>query len=231
VTDRRRRFRRLILALGVVVALATVAACTDGAGTPTPPPSASASAAAVVSPSPSAAPSASPSLAPPSATAIASPSAPASATPTPTPCPVTATRIAPPTDRLVDVTASTAGDQDQLVFTFGNMSVPGPGGPPTGRLTVAKKPYTEGPSGRPIDMQGERVLQVVFQGMSLVADTGDPVYTGPPELQPDLTALKHAVEFDESEGVIGWYVGFDGPGCVTISRDGNDVIVAFAHAS
>ncbi len=138
--------------------------------------------------------------------------------------------IAPPTDRLVDVSASTAGDQDQLIFHFGNMSVPGPGGPPTGRLSVAKKPYTEGASGRPIDMQGERVVQVVFQGMSLVADTGDLVYTGPPELQPDLTALKHAVEFDESEGVIGWYIGFDGPGCVTISRDGMDVIVAFAHA-
>ncbi len=228
MTNRRRRFRHLILALAAVVALAVVAGCTDGAASPTPAPSASASEPAVVSPS---AASAAPSLSStPTVAPTASPTTPPSATPVPTPCPVTATRIVPPTDRLVDVSASTAGDQDMLVFKFGNMSVPGPGGPPTGRLSVAKKPYTEGASGRPIDMQGERVVQVVFQGMSLVADTGDLVYTGPPELQPDLTALKHAVEFDESEGVIGWYIGFDGPGCVTISRDGKDIIVAFAHA-
>lgn len=227
MTHRRRRFRRLILTVAVVTSLATVAACTDGAGTPSPVPSPSASAPAVVSPS---VPTASPSPSPVPATPSAAPTAAPSPTPVPTPCPVKATRIAPPTDRLVDVSASTAGDQDQVVFHFGNMSVPGPGGPPTGRLSLAKKPYTEGASGRPIDMQGERVAQVVFQGLSLVADTGDPVYTGPRELQPDLTALKHAVEFDESEGVIGWYLGFDGPGCVTISRDGKDIIVTFAHA-
>jgi hypothetical protein len=142
---------------------------------------------------------------------------------------VKAARFVPPTDRLVNVSASTSGDQDLLVFEFGNMSVPGPGGPPKGEFSVAKKPYTEGASGRPIKMDGQRVVQIVYRGMSLVADTGDLVYQGPPELQPDLTALKHAVEYDESEGVIGWYAGFDGPGCVTVSREGNDVIVAFAH--
>ena len=130
----------------------------------------------------------------------------------------------------MNVVASTTADADLLTFKFGNMSVPGPGGPPVGEFTAAEPPYTFGPSGLPIEMVGEHVVQVVFRGMSIVADTGDPVYQGPPDLSPDYPALKHAVEFDESEGVVGWYVGYDGTGCVTLSRSGNDVTLTFAHA-
>ncbi len=36
--------------------------------------------------------------------------------------------------------------------------------------------------------------------------------------------------FDESEGVVGWYVGYDGTGCVTVSRDGPTVILTIDHA-
>ncbi len=78
-------------------------------------------------------------------------------------------------------------------------------------------------------MTGDHVLQVVYRQMSIVADTGDPVYQGPPELAPDLPSLKHAVEFDESEGVVGWYVGYDGPGCVTVERAGRNITLVFPH--
>ncbi len=50
--------------------------------------------------------------------------------------------------------------------------------------------------------------------------------TGPTEFRPDLPVLRHAVLFDAFEGQIGWYIGYDGPGCVTLGRDGNDVTVA-----
>ena len=32
-----------------------------------------------------------------------------------------------------------------------------------------------------------------------------------------------------SEGVVGWYIGYDGNGCVTLTNDGSDVIVAIDH--
>jgi hypothetical protein len=72
------------------------------------------------------------------------------------------------------------------------------------------------------------VLQLRFMNMSLVADTGDPTYDGEREFKPKLAVLRHAVEFDESEGQIGWYLGYDGPGCVTLGRNGNDVTLSFA---
>ena len=33
------------------------------------------------------------------------------------------------------------------------------------------------------------------------------------------------VLFDESEGQMGWYIGYDGPACVTLTREGDDVLV------
>lgn len=225
----RRRSRAPILLAASLVVVAIVAGCVGESTSQTPSPTVAASDQAVVSPSVApASPTAQPT---PTVAPSQSANVPPTATPEPTPCPVNAAKFAPPTDRLINVSASTSGDQDLLIFEFGNMSVPGPGGPPKGEFSVARKPYTEGASGKPIKMTGEHVAQVVVRGMSLVADTGDLVYQGPAKLEPDLTALKHAVEYDESEGVIGWYVGYDGPGCVTISREGMDVIVAFAHAS
>ena len=60
-------------------------------------------------------------------------------------------------------------------------------------------------------------------------DTGQPVYDGPTEYRPDLPALRELALFDESEGVVGWYVGYDGGGCVTLTRVGDTVTVRIAH--
>jgi hypothetical protein len=207
---------------GAALIIALVAACAPT--TPSASPSAS-----VAAPSASAAPSAAstaPSLTPTSAPTTAPTASPTTAAA----CPIEPEDGPLPSDRLVNVVASTTSNADLLTFVFGNMSVPGPGGPPVSELSVAEPPFTFGPSGLPIDMVGEHVAQIVFRGMSLQADTGDLVYTGPPELRPDGPALKHAVEYDESEGVIGWYVGYDGPGCVTLTRDGSNVTLTFAHA-
>jgi hypothetical protein len=213
-----RRPRRS--ALGILLAIVALAAGACGPGNASTSPTASiAAASATPAPTPTAVPSVKP-----------TPPPTAKPTPKPTACAITPETGPLPTDRFVDIVASTTPDADLLTFKFGNMSVPGPGGPPVGEFTAAEPPYTFGPSGLPIEMVGEHVVQVVFRGMSIVADTGDPVYQGPPELSPDDPSLKHAVEFDESEGVVGWYVGYDGTGCVTLSRSGNDVILTFAHA-
>jgi hypothetical protein len=208
----------------LVLVAVMVTACTQAS---TVSPSASTAAATT-------APSAPPPTAPtstPTTKPTATPTAKPTASPTTAaPCPIKPETGPLASDRLVNVVASTTPDADLLTFVFGHMSVPGPGGPPTGEFSAAEPPYTFGPSGLPIIMAGDHVAQVVFRGMSLIADTGDLVYTGPADLSPDLPALKHAVEYDESEGVIGWYVGYDGTGCVTLSRSGDNVVLSFAHS-
>ena len=217
--------RSTIGSLVVLVAL-VASACSQGAASASPNASAVASATGTAAATATSAPTASPTRTP---TPTSKPTAKPTPSPKPTPCPVKATSGKIPSDRLVDVKTATGADADTLTFVFGNMSVPGPGGPPTGALDAAKPPFTYGPSGLPIVMVGEHVVQVVFRGMSIVADTGDPVYTGPAEVSPGYPALKHAVEFDESEGQVGWYVGYDGPGCVTLATTGNDITLTFAH--
>jgi len=168
--------------------------------------------------------------------------APTAATPTPTPtlvpatprpstlaCVVKAQSIPLVSDRFVDIKVSTDAAADRLTFVFGKVSLPGPAGPPGGSLEISKPPYTFAGSGAPIVMTGDHVVQVQFRGMSLSNDVGQPTYVGPPDIRPDLPALRHAVLFDASEGIIGWYVGYDGPGCVTLARTATDVTLTLDH--
>jgi hypothetical protein len=212
------RFPRLAVAMFAAAFVA--AACTQAvpsASPTTPPPSATTSPIATAT-------------AVPTVTATATPTVAPTATPTPepTPCPVVAQDGTLPSDRLIGVDVASGAGSDRMIFHFGNSAL-GPGGIPTGELTLAEPPYTFGPSGLPIEMQGERVIQVVFRQMTLSSDLGEPVFPGPDELTPAFSAFRHAVEYDESEGVIGWYLGFDGPACVSLTRNGKDVTVAFEH--
>jgi hypothetical protein len=178
---------------------------------PTPPSSAAASATSATTPSP--APTATPAATPGASTA----------------CVALPQTIALPSDRVTNLKVSSNATADRLTFIFGNPSLPGPPAPPEGTLEVAKPPYTQGPSGAAIKVVGKHVLQLRFNGMSLSNDAGQETYTGPVEVKPALPGLRHAVIYDESEGIIGWYVGYDGGGCATLDRDGNDVTVTIAH--
>jgi hypothetical protein len=131
---------------------------------------------------------------------------------------------------MTDIVISSTDEADLMTFVFGNASLPGPAGQPRGDLMIADPPYTQSGSGQEIKMRGEHVLQLRFIHMSLSADTGDLTYNGPDAFEPNLPVLRHAVQFDAFEGQIGWYIGYDGPGCVTLGRDGNNVTVAFARA-
>lgn len=219
MTPNPRRRRVAITAL--VACMLLVAACTQA--TLTPSPSASPAATASASIVPSALSSAAP-------TATVAPTAAPTASPTPIADCVVKPQDGPlSSDRMTDVVISSTDAADVITFVFGKASLPGPAGQPRGDLMVAKAPYTQAGSGQAIDMQGDHVLQLRFIHMSLSSDTGDLTYDGPAEFKPDLPALRHAVMFDASEGQIGWYIGYDGPGCATLGRAGNDVTIAFAR--
>lgn len=186
---------------------------------------------------------AAPSAAPPTAATSSAPSASATASPA-TPTVTVAPAATPsasaadfscdlkpqtgtlPSDRLTGMQVLGVPGADIVRFEFSPGSLT-PAGPPAGSLDVATPPFTEGSSGLPIDLQGEQALQVVFRGMSLQNDVGQETYTGERELRTTdpSRSLRHVVLFDESEGQMGWYLGYDGPSCVTLSREGDDILV------
>ncbi len=158
-------------------------------------------------------------------------------TPTPTPSPtLEACQIAPqtgllPSDRVTDVVVSTSATADLVTFRFGNPSLPvPPQGSSKGSLEAAIAPYTHAASGLPIDVTGEHVAIIRFTGMSIVNDVGEPTYDGPMDFRPQfLPALRTVVNYDMSEGVVAWYLGYDGNGCVTLTSDATSVTAVIDH--
>lgn len=210
--------RHTILLLWIGAAL-TAAAC--GSTTPT--------GVASPSPTPSTAQTAHPSVTP-SASTSAGETPKASASPFPSPaCPVTAQTGLLPSDRLVDLAISATPTHDLITFVFADPASPGPAGPPHGTVDAIQPPFSYAGSGQPIDLHGEHAVQVRFTGMTIASESGESTYHGPQKVEPNLPALQEAIQYDASEGVIGWYVGYNGPGCVTLSRNGNDVTVKIAH--
>jgi hypothetical protein len=57
------------------------------------------------------------------------------------------------------------------------------------------------------------------------------VYEGLTEFRPDLPAVRHVVNMEMFEGVVGWYIGYDGPGCMTLDSDGQNVSISIAHSA
>ena len=148
----------------------------------------------------------------------------------PSECTEPSTSIELPSDRFTDIRVSTTPDADSLTFVFGDPSLPGPAEPPTGELSATDPPYTFAGSGAAISMSGDHVVSVGFSGMSLQNDAGQETYGGPPSIQPDLPALRQAVLSDASEGTIGWYVGYDGPGCLMFEVTRNEVTLTIGHS-
>ena len=203
-----------------IVGLLVVTGCSASA------PSASPTASAAASPAPTAAASSAPSTGPAS-------QAPASALPTSVASPSDASCLVlpqtgpAPSDRLTGIEVLGLPGRDVIRFVFGNGSLT-PAGPPTESIAVAKPPFTEASSGRPIALGGKQALQAVFQGMSLQNDVGQPTFTGVRQVTVSDSArsLRQVVLFDESEGRIGWYVGYDTSSCLSLTRDGDDLVLA-----
>ena len=217
MTDTTRR--SLVVALAVSVLLA--AGCASGSQVASPVPSASPAAA-----SPSAPASDLPSVAPSVAVATPSPVA----TPAPsTACANPAQTGSLPSDRFTDIRVSPGATADALVFVFGEPSLRASPVAPVGSLEVARPPYTHAGSGAPLQVNGQHVLQIRFTGMSLSNDVGQETYVGPRGIEEPFPALRHAVIYDMSEGVVGWYVGYDGDGCVTLSQARNGVTLTIQH--
>jgi hypothetical protein len=209
--------RRLPIIVIVILGL-SVTACGAAASTAARPTAATPSA-----------PSASVTAPPASPTATIAPTTAPSASAADVACDLTPQTGTLPSDRLTGMQVLGVPGTDIVRFEFSPGSLT-PAGPPVGSLDVATPPFTEGASGLPVKLEGEHALQVVFRGMSLQNDVGQETYTGEREIRADdpSRSLRHVVIFDESEGQMGFYLGYDGASCVTLSREGDNVIVAIA---
>lgn len=208
--------RRLPIVILVILGL-SIAAC--GPTTPSASPSAAAPTTA-----PSAAETASPAA--PSATVV--PSVTPSASAAAVSCDLKPQTGQLPSDRLTGIQVLGVPGADIVRFEFSPGSLT-PAGPPVGSLEAATPPFTEGASGLPVDLHGKQALQVVFRHMSLQNDAGEETFTGEREIRgtDSSRSLRHVVLFDESEGQMGWYVGYDGPACVRLTREGDAILVVF----
>ena len=194
--------------------------------------------AASASPSSAAVASAGPTLPPTVApTSIASstpvPTASPKASPTPSPTAAFAACALPtwhktlPSGRLVGVETTSDASADTVVFKF----APGGDNPgaPTGTVTVAKPPFTESASGKPIKVAGNQFLQVRFENMTL-EDASGPVYSGKTDIAVGGAALQQVVNDDAYEGYSGWIIGLDKPTCVTVVEDATALTVTLKVA-
>ena len=133
-------------------------------------------------------------------------------------------------DRMTDVVISSTDEADLMTFVFGNTSLPGPAGQPRGDLMIAEAALH--PVGQRAGDQDASASTCSSSGSSTCPSPPTPATrptTVPTTFKPNLPVLRHAVQFDAFEGQIGWYIGYDGPGCVTLGRDGNNVTIAFAR--
>jgi hypothetical protein len=227
MTFASRQLSRPIVA--AVMSAAFVVACSSASPSVTPSPLATpvATATPVVTPTAAATPTAAPPTPTPASSAVASAAAsPAGSTAACAPLPPALTL---PSDRFTDLQVVPGDTTDTVRFVFGEASLPGPKSPPTGTLTVAKPPYTKAGSGAKIAVQGEHVLQLTFNGMSLQNDAGQLTYDGPTDIKQTLPAFQHAALYDASEGVIGWYIGYNGDGCVSLINDGNSLLLTIGQ--
>lgn len=118
-------------------------------------------------------------------------------------------------NRLLGVVVDPGGTW--VRFQFGS-----PTGPPgSGSLEVAVPPFDHTTSGQAIEVVGERVVRIHFDGLLLFDELGNPTYGGPDRLRPSGGPIRDVVVEEAFEGVMNWLVGVDGPDCLRL-RQGLD---------
>ena len=194
---RRRRFGATLIAIGAIV----LAGCQGTPGSGSPSASASAAASASASSAPTASASASESTAP-----SAEPSddqGPFSCT-----LPVTA---AGTVDRaqITDIRVGTHDGYDRIAIEFD-------AGIPEYRIEAATPPFTQDPSGLPMNVAGSAFWKMVLNGGTIVSPDGGTTYGGSRDFKPGFPKLVEFVTGGDFEAVSTWYIGLSDVSCIRV---------------
>jgi hypothetical protein len=115
------------------------------------------------------------------------------------------------TDRaqLTDVRIGQHDGYDRIVFEFD-------GGIPPYTISEATPPFTEDPSGLPLEVEGAYAWQIVLNGGTKMTPEGASSYAGSTDFTPDFDKLVELVEGGDFEAVSTWYVGMSGSSCIRV---------------
>ena len=133
-------------------------------------------------------------------------------------------RGTPVHSQLVDVRVGEHDGYDRVVFEFD-------GPVPEYILSQASPPYTEDPSGLPIEVNGSAAWQLVLLGGTRVTPDYDTTYDGPLSFERDFEKLVHLVEAGDFEAVSTWYIGMSRQSCARIQAldDPTRLVIDIEH--
>jgi hypothetical protein len=122
---------------------------------------------------------------------------------------------------------------DRIVFEF-EEPTPNPGGKggiPSYEIRQAKPPFTEDPSGLPMDVYGDAYVRLVLHGATGADLDGNPTYTGPGTLTPGFGTLAQAVEGGDFEATLTWVLGLSRATCWQVQELHNPdrLVIDFHH--
>jgi hypothetical protein len=119
---------------------------------------------------------------------------------------------------LVAVTEAAHEGFDRIVFEFGPVGDT-IGGVPRYVVRPATAPFTEDPSGQPVEVHGPDALGVTLlnaSGVDLSGTTPEIVYDGPKQFVTERTPVTSVVEAGDFENTMNWFVGLDAPRCFDV---------------
>lgn len=114
---------------------------------------------------------------------------------------------------ITDIQVGTHDGFDRITYSFENPEGT-PSGLPEFRIREAHPPLTADPTGREMDVEGNRFVEIILIGGTAVDEDFEPVYEGPTEFRPGFPQLLELVERGDFEAVSSWYAGLEGEPCV-----------------
>ena len=124
----------------------------------------------------------------------------------------------------VDVAVEEPSCVEQVVFDYSGTDAPG------WQIEYGQPPFA-GPSGEPVEVDGDAFLRLSLHGLSGVDLSGEEprqTYTGPQEIRPDDATLLEEVQFiSDFEAVMEWVIGLDRQRPYTVQVVDSSLVVTF----
>lgn len=135
----------------------------------------------------------------------------------------------------IAVGAGAGGNEDIVTFSFQEVSgASGAGKVPSYRVELARPPFTEDPSDRPLTVAGAAFARIVFingSGVDLGSASPRVIYTGSKDFHPGLPVIAELREAGDFEGQSTWIAGLNYQSCwaVTSDKEAGSVSIHFPH--
>lgn len=134
---------------------------------------------------------------------------------------------------LTDVRVGAHRGFDRIVFEFAAPE-PNPGGKagiPFYEIRQAKPPFTQDPSGMPVEVFGEAFVHLVMHGTAGYDFDGNPTYPGPRVLTPGFGTLAQVAQAGDFEATMSWVLGLSRSTCwqVLELRNPDRLVIDFHH--